>query len=148
VGNRAIVDRYAAAIAGDDFDAQDALVHDDYELQFPQSGERIRGRANRRFVFEQYPGREGSGRRPSIGSIGGADEEFIAQPSWPAWTVVHLSGFGDDFTVTGTVTYPDGQLWHLVSLIQMRDGKIWRETTYWGLPFDPPDWRAAVREAP
>lgn len=148
MGNHGIVDRYAAAITQDDFDGQDALVHDDYVLEFPQSGERFRGRANRRFIFEQYPGREGSGQRPAIGSISGTDDAFIPQPSWPAWTVVHLAGSGDEFTVTGMVTYPDGQLWHFVSLIHTRDGRIWREKTYWGLPFDPPDWRTAAREGP
>jgi ketosteroid isomerase-like protein len=48
VGNRRVVERYAAAMAEDDFDAQDALIHDDFELRYPQSGERIRGRENRR----------------------------------------------------------------------------------------------------
>lgn len=147
MSNRGIVDRYAAAFAGDDFETADALIHDDYVLEFPQSGERFRGRANRRFIFEQYPGREGSGKRPSIGSISGTDDQFIPRASWPAWTVVHLTGSGDEFTVTGTVTYPDRQLWHFVSLVQVRDGRIWRETAYWGQPFDPPDWRAEVREA-
>lgn len=148
MSNRGVVDRYAAAIAEDDFDAADALVHEDYLLEFPQSGERFRGRASRRFVYESYPGREESGNRPAIGSISGTDDAFIPRPSWPAWTVVHLAGSGDEFSVTGKVIYPDGQLWHFVSLIQVRDARIWRETVYWGQPFDPPDWRATVREAP
>lgn len=153
MSNRGTVDRYAAAITADDFDAADALVHDDYVLEFPQSGERFRGRANRRFVYESYPGRErarleGSGAGLAVDSISGTDDQFIPRASWPAWTVVHLTGSGDEFSVTGKVTYPDGQLWHFVSLIQVRDGRIWRESVYWGQPFDPPDWRAEVREAP
>ena len=148
MSNRGIVDRYAAAFAGDDFDAAEALLHDDCVLEFPQSGERFSGRANHRFVFERYPGREGSGNRPAISAISGADDRFVPRASWPATTVVHLTGSGDEFTVTGTVTYPDGQLWHFVNLIQVLDGKIWRETAYFGLPFDPPDWRAEVRKAP
>ena len=148
MGNRALVDRYATAIASDDFDAQDALVHDDYVLEFPQSGERFRGRANRRFVFERYPGRAQSGSRPEIGRITGTDDQFIRRASAMSWSVLHLTGSGDEFSVTGTVAYPDGQLWHFVSLLQLRDGKVWRESAYFGLPFDAPDWRAKVREAP
>jgi hypothetical protein len=30
----------------------------------------------------------------------------------------------------------------------VRDGKVWRESTYFGLPFDAPDWRSDAREAP
>ena len=26
-------------------------------------------------------------------------------------------------------------------LLELRDGKIWRETTYWAEPFDAPAWR-------
>ena len=147
MGNKGTVERYAAAIEADDFDTQDGLLHDDYVLTFPQSGERFVGRANRRFVYEQYPGREEAGNRPAIGRISGTDDQFISTPSWPAYSVVHLAGSGDEFTTTGTARYPDGQVWHWVSLIQMRDGKVWRETAYFALPFEAPDWRAAVREA-
>ena len=58
MSNRRIVESYANAMAEDDFDAQDALVHDEYELVYPQSGERFRGRTNRRAILENYPGRE------------------------------------------------------------------------------------------
>jgi ketosteroid isomerase-like protein len=145
MGNRAVVERYTAAIESDDFDGQDALVHDDYQLTFPQSGETFRGRANRRFVYEQYPGREGSGRQPSVSTISGSDDQFIPRPS-VFWSVVHLAGSGDEFTVTGTIRYPNEELWYFVSLIDVRDGRIWREIAYWGLPFEPPEWRASVRE--
>lgn len=68
MGNRGVVQRYAEATSTDDFDAQDALVHDEYVLTYPQSGEQIRGRANRRAALENYPGRGERLRRWSAGS--------------------------------------------------------------------------------
>ena len=37
-------------------DAIDDLIHDDYVEEYPQSGERIRGKDNARTVYENYPG--------------------------------------------------------------------------------------------
>jgi len=61
MGDRRIVERYMHAVSVDDFDTQDALIHDDYLLLYPQSGERIRGRENRRALVEAYPGRQALG---------------------------------------------------------------------------------------
>jgi ketosteroid isomerase-like protein len=146
VSNRQIVESYAGAMADDDFDAQDALVHDDYELVYPQSGERFRGRMNRRAVLEYYPGREQAGTRPTVGRIVGRDDQWLTAPSWPGSSLVHVIGSGDDFQVVGTVRYPDGQDWHFVSFITLRDGKVWRETTYFAPPFEAPAWRAPYVE--
>jgi hypothetical protein len=38
--------------------------------------------------------------------------------------------------------YPDGRVWWTILLLELRDGKILRETQYWAEPFDPPSWRA------
>ena len=51
-------------------------------------------------------------------------------------------GAGDQFTATGQVKYPNGETWHLVSLIELRDGKIAKITDYFGAPFEAPAWRA------
>ena len=37
-------------------DAIDDLMHDDYVEEYPQSGERIRGKDNARTIYENYPG--------------------------------------------------------------------------------------------
>jgi ketosteroid isomerase-like protein len=145
VGNRQVVERFPRAVQEDDFDTQDALLHDDYVLDYPQSGERIRGRANRRSLIEQYPGRVETQMRPSVDRIVGVDDQFVTPPS-PAWNVIHLSGSGDDFQVTGTIKYPDGKTWHFVSLTTLREGRIWRELQYFAEPFDPPAWRAQYVE--
>jgi hypothetical protein len=36
--------------------AIDDLMHDDYVEEYPQSGERIRGKESARTVYENYPG--------------------------------------------------------------------------------------------
>jgi hypothetical protein len=145
MGNREVVERFGQAMADDDFDTMDALIHDDYVLDYPQSGERIRGRANRRAIVEQYPGRVETGMKPSVGRIIGRDDQFVTSP-FPAWNIIHLAGSGDAFQTTGSIRYPDGKLWHFVALMTLREGKIWREVDYFGEPFDPPAWRSQYVE--
>ena len=136
MGNREVVERYARAANDHDLDAQDALTHDDYIARWPQSGEVIRGRANRRAIVEHYPG----GLQPAFGRVLGHDEEFVAGPSW---NIVHITGSGadDEITAVGTVTYPNGEKWHVVTLFVVRDEKIWREVNYYAEPFEAPGWR-------
>jgi hypothetical protein len=69
----------------------------------------------------------------------GRDDEFVAGPSW---TIIHLIGSGDEITVTGTIDYPELGTWHFVSLLTVRDGKIWRQVDYFAAPFEAPAWRA------
>jgi ketosteroid isomerase-like protein len=142
MGNRAVVERFTEALAANDFDAQDALMHDDYVGRYPQSGEVIRGRENRRRIMENYPGAEG-GITASSERIVGRDDEFLTGPSW---NIVHLSGSGDELSLIGRITYPNGETWHTALFITMRDGRIWRELAYFGPPFDPPAWRAPFVE--
>lgn len=138
MGNRRVVEQFAKALAADDFDAQDALVHEEYEVRWPQSGEVVRGRANRRAIMESYPGRP-LGMRVATERIVGTDDQFITGPSW---NILHLAGSGDELTITGTIAYPGGDTWHFASLLTMRDGKIWRQVDYFGPPFEAPEWRA------
>jgi len=37
-------------------------------------------------------------------------------------------------------------LWWVVSILTMKDGKIWRAETYWAPEFEPPEWRKAMVE--
>jgi SnoaL-like domain len=137
MSNRQVVEAYAQAIAADDLDAQSALLAEDYVLEYPQSGERIVGKVNRRAIIEHTPGRDSA--KVAFGRIIGTDDEFVTSPMW---NVIHLSGSGDEFQVTGTIRYPDGQNWHFVALATLRGGKIWRETDYFGPTFEAPEWRS------
>lgn len=136
MGNREVVERYTRAVNDNDLDTQDELSHDDYLARWPQSGEVIRGRANRRAIVEHYPG----GLRPAIDRVVGHDEEFMAGPNW---NIVHIAGSGtdDEITAVGTITYPNGETWHVVTLFTVRDKKIWREVNYYAEPFEAPEWR-------
>jgi hypothetical protein len=145
LSNRGVVEAFAQANAEDDLDAIDALIHDDYALDFPQSGERILGRVNRRAMLETYPGRAEAGMSPSFDRIIGTDDKFIPGPA-PFWNMTHIAGSGDDFQATGTITYPDDSVWHFVSLLTLRGGKIWREVIYFAEPFDAPAWRSRLVE--
>jgi hypothetical protein len=33
-----------------------------------------------------------------------------------------------------------------VAIFELKNGKIWRDTRYYGEPFDAPQWRAALVE--
>ena len=62
-------------------------------------------------------------------------------------TVVRVAGTGDAWWGEWRVTYPDGQVYDCVDLIELRDGKVFHETVYWAPPFDAPGLAAAVRRA-
>ena len=66
--------------------------------------------------------------------------------SGPAPKPPVIVGGGDQFTATGQVKYPNGETWHIVSLIELRDGKISKMTDYFGAPFEAPAWRAPYVE--
>lgn len=146
MSGRAIVERYAEAVAANDSAVTRECLHPDYVGRYPQSGEVIRGIANRLAIGENFPGQEQRRLSGSIAHIRGRDDEFVTTPSWPAWTIVHLTGSGDEFTLSGTVNYPNGETWHSVMLITVRDGKIWRETDYFAPPFEAAAWRGPFVE--
>jgi ketosteroid isomerase-like protein len=128
--NRKVVEQFIQAMATNDWEAQERLLTDDFVEEYPQSGERIVGKANRRGIIENYPGGE-----PSDPNASG-----------PAPKPPVISGAGDQFTATGRVRYPNGETWHIVSLIELRDGKIVRMTDFFAAPFEAPAWRARYVE--
>jgi hypothetical protein len=147
MSGRSTVERYAQALASNDLEAQRALFHPDYVARYPQSGEVIRGIPNRIAVGENYPGRDAEhDLRGQDADVRGRDDRYVAAPSWPAWALVQIAGSQDEFTLSGTIAYPNGETWHGIALLTLRDGKIWREVDYFAPPFDPPDWRAPYVE--
>jgi hypothetical protein len=92
------------------------LRHPDFVMEMPQSGERIVGRENMRAMQEKYPG------PPSI-------------------ELRRVVGSGDVWAIEMRSDY-DGRVYHVVMLVEFRDGKIVRETRYYADPFDAPEWRA------
>lgn len=128
--NRTTVEQYLGAMMKNDVEAQERLLSDDFVEEYPQSGEVIRGKDNRRAIMENYPG--------------GMPREASASGEGPKPPV--LTGAGDNFTASGEITYPNGETWQVVSLIELRGGKISKMTSYFAAPFEAPAWRAPYVE--
>ena len=60
----------------------------------------------------------------------------------PEIQLLRVTGSGDVWFAESVIHYPDGTVFHGVSRIEFRDGKIWRETRYYAEPFEVPEWRA------
>jgi hypothetical protein len=89
---------------------------EDVVIDMPQSNERIRGRDNLKAMQDAYPGP-------------------------PQFTLRRLTGSGDLCIVEGSGDY-GGRIYHGVNILELQDGKIVRETRYYGEPFEAPAWRA------
>jgi hypothetical protein len=132
---RETVERYIQAEADRDWDTLTAMRHADFTETWPQSAERIVGDGNWRNVHENYPG------YPDIDvhSTQGPEPTTVVTPSF---TLVKLTGAGDAWVVQGINNYPDGSVYHLVKLVDLRDGKVHAETTYFAERGEAPQWRA------
>jgi ketosteroid isomerase-like protein len=138
LGNRAIVERYVEAMNANDWNAVGDLQHPDFVEEWPQSGERIRGRDNYRAIYENYPGglvKGGISTRRVVGS----EDRWVTSPSF---TLLRIEGTGDIYTFEGTAKYPSGDSAHWVAIAKLVDGRIAHVTSYWAPPFDAPEWRA------
>jgi len=133
---REIVDSYVKALVARDLDLQATVCSPDMVVEYPQSGERIRGWANIRAVHENYPG--GLPRDVEGKAIGSEDRWVVG----PSFNVLKVEGTGDVYTVFGSARYPDGKLWHVMSIVELKSGKVAKSTEVYGEPFDPPAWRA------
>jgi hypothetical protein len=106
-----------------DPDASHQMYTDDAVLEFPQSGERFEGVGNLREWRSNYPASTKVGFR----EIRGRADLWVAELS---------------------IRYDDGP-WSLgVSIIELRDDKIARESIYVTESWEAPEWRAQWRSAP
>jgi len=103
-------------------DGEYRLRHEDYVMEMPQSGERIRGRDAMRAMQEAFP------VPPSI-------------------TLRRVVGSGKVWVVEGTNDYA-GDVWQVVAILELdADGSITRDTRYYVQQSEAPDWRAEWVEA-
>lgn len=98
------------------------LYHDDVVLEFPQSGEWFRGKANQQGWRERYP----------------AKLDF--QPR-------EIRGSGDLWIAEGVLSYDGRHQIHYVKVIQFRGDRVERGTLYFAEPFAAPEWRRPWAEA-
>ncbi len=139
VDHQALLERYAAALEGGDLEIIDEVFTEDIVDEYPQSGEIIRGRQNLRAVMEHRPGRA---HLSSLRARASDEHRVIA----PLFTVVRVQGRGDAGTMTLRARYPDGSLWWIVVVYELRDGRIARSTSFFAPEFEAPEWRAPFVE--
>ncbi|MUL45828.1 nuclear transport factor 2 family protein [Mycobacterium sp. CBMA293] len=108
---RVALEAHWAASDANDFDAEHRVYRSDAILEYPQSGERIRGRDNIQASRE-------------------------AQPNAKRFTVRRIVGSGDLWISELVMTY-DGHPSYVVSIMEFEDDKVVRETQYFGDPFSP-----------
>ena len=113
---RAALDRHWAASDISDFEAEHAIYLDDAVLEYPQSGERIRGRRNIQITRTR-------------------------QPNKKRFTVRRIIGSGDLWITEFILTY-DGKPSYTVSIMEFSGHKVARETQYFADPFEASPWRA------
>ena len=133
--NRTVAKKYVEALPTN-FEVLTSLQHKDFIQEFPQSGEVIHGSANFRAAHENYPGGSPEDR---VQSLIGTEDRWALSPSF---SLVRLIGSGDTFTAESKARYPDGNKYDAITILELKDGKIYRARTYFAPPFEPPPWRS------
>ena len=137
---REVLDRYMGASTSNDLAAVRELQHPDFVEEWPQSRERIRGRDNWRAIMEHYPGgRQNTQIDVSGARIFGHEERWLMTPTFQ---MIRVSGDSSPYTTVVSAKYPDGSTWYVVSVIEMRDLKVAKVTSYFAPEYEAPDWRA------
>jgi SnoaL-like domain len=108
---RAALERHWAASDANDFDVEHQIYRQDAVLEYPQSGERIRGRD-------------------------GIQASRMAQPNYKRFSVRRIIGAADLWVTEFILTY-DGKPSYTVSIMEFKDEQVIRETQYFGDPFPP-----------
>lgn len=135
---REIVEQFARAIEQKDFDTQEKLLADDVVADTPQSGERIRGKANWIAIARNYPGGVGT-VEPGSSRLVGAEDQWLLTPSF---SVMRIEGSGNVYTYAGRITYSNGETWYMIVIAELKNGKIAKADTWYAAPFEAPAWRA------
>jgi hypothetical protein len=113
---RVALRRHWDASDANDFATEHQIYRADAILDYPQSGERIRGRAN-------------------------IQASRAAQPNIKRFTVRRTLGGGDLWISELVMTY-DGQPNYVVSIMEFEGSEVVHETQYFSDPFEPGPSRA------
>jgi SnoaL-like domain len=117
---RAMLDQH---FTSGDPDVSHEMYQPDAVLEFPQSGERFEGVENLREWRSNYPA--------------STKVEFR-----------EIRGRGDIWVAEIAISYDGGPWSHGVSILELRDERIARETIYVAEGWEAPEWRARWRSAP
>jgi hypothetical protein len=113
---RAALDQHWAASDANESETEHLIYREDAVLDYPQSGERTRGRYN-------------------------IQHQRTSQPSKKRFTVRRIIGSGDLWVTELILTY-DGKPSYTVSIMEFKGDKVARETQYFADPFVAPAFRA------
>jgi ketosteroid isomerase-like protein len=113
---RAALDQHWAASDANDLETEHRIYREDAVLDYPQSGERTRGRSN-------------------------IQNQRASQTSKKRFAVRRIIGGGDLWVTELILTY-DGKPSYTVSIMEFRGDKVARETQYFADPFAAPGFRA------
>ncbi len=113
---RAALDQHWAASDASDFATEHSIYHEDAVLEYPQSGERIRGRSTIQTTRTQ-------------------------QPNKKRFSIRRIQGTGDLWITEYILSY-DGKPSYTVSIMEFRGDKVARETQYFADPFEASASRA------
>jgi hypothetical protein len=130
VNDDEMVARIRAVYELDDMEAfakaQYEMSADDLVNEFPQSGERFRGRDKIAAMNASYSG--------STGTMPTSKLRRILKP-------------GEAWVIESTIDYGDGVPVSAISIIETGpDGKVVKETDYFANPFPAPEWRRQYAE--
>ena len=117
---RAALQWHWAASDTGDFAVEHSIYAEHAVLEYPQSGERIRGRQK-------------------------IQASRMAQPNKKRFTVRRILGGGGLWISELVLTYDDQPV-YVASIMEFEGGKVVRETQYFGEPFDPSPSRAEWAE--
>ena len=116
--SKSIVAQFWATLQTDDFRESARLLAEDFVLEWPQSGERIRGPENFAALNQHYP----------------------AAGRWQ-FTVDRIRAEGDQVVTDVGVT--DGKTTgRAITFSTVDAGKIVNQVEFWPDPFEPAEWRA------
>jgi ketosteroid isomerase-like protein len=119
-GIRARIEEHWTASERGDVDTEHAIYAVDAVLDYPQSGERFRGRAKIQAQRGEHP----------------AERHFA---------ISRISGGGDFWVSECVITY-DGAATHSVSVMEFTEGFVTHETQYFADPFPASPSRAELAE--
>jgi hypothetical protein len=136
---RDVIARYVRAVHDQDLDTMTSLQHPDFVEDWPQSRERIRGRDNFRKIMENYPGGlRGVDADVSMDRVVGGEDHWMVSPTF---SMIRVSGADDVHTAILKLRYPSGEEWYMVGLIELKDGLVYRITSFFAPTFESPEWR-------
>ena len=109
--------QFLEAVEASDFETVGRLLHDEFVMEWPQSGERFRGRDNAIAAMRAQTTKPQRAAEPRI--VGTADTQVVMVPL----------RYGEE-------------IWQYVGVFELDGGKIRRATEFFGAPFPAQEFRS------